>query len=60
MNFVLKILCFCLALDGSKCVAYGYGNKDFENKHSFYINTVAVHSEYRNQNLGTRIKIRIM
>lgn len=59
-EFRAEDLVFCLALDKSKFVAYGYGNKDFENKILFYINTIAVHPEYRNQNLGTRIKIRII
>ena len=34
--------------------------KTLKIKFFFYINTIAVHPEYRNQNLGTRIKIRII
>ncbi|MDN3692439.1 GNAT family N-acetyltransferase [Chryseobacterium tructae] len=59
-SFRSEDLFFCLALEGERCVGYGYGNTDFEHKNMFYIDTVGVHPQYRNRKIGTEIKIRII
>lgn len=55
-----KGLFFTLALKDERCIAYGYGNIDFENENIFYINTIAVHPDFRNRKVATEIKVKMI
>ncbi len=54
-----KGLIFCLAMDDSKCVGYGYGYED-EDKVTFYLDTIGVNPEYRGKKIGTEIKAKLI
>lgn len=55
-----KGLIFCLALEKSKCVGYGYGNVDYLVPKTFYLNTIGVSQNHRGKKIGTAIKIELI
>lgn len=53
-------LIFCVAKYDDKCIGYGYGYIDFDNRNVFYLDTIGVDSQHRNKKIGTEIKVQLI
>jgi ribosomal protein S18 acetylase RimI-like enzyme len=53
-------LVFCLAMDEKKCIGYGYGYIDEDDKETFYLDSIGVSSLHRGNKIGTEIKVKLI
>ena len=51
---------FCLAMDDKKCIGYGYGYIDVNDKETFYLDTIGVNASHRGKKIGTEIKVKLI
>jgi len=51
---------FCLAMDDKKCIGYGYGYIDVNDKETFYLDTIGVNPLHRGKKIGTEIKVKLI
>lgn len=55
-----KGLIFCLALEDLKCIGYGYGYINNDDRKTFYLDTIGVSPAHRCKKIGTAIKIELI
>ncbi|WP_161804646.1 GNAT family N-acetyltransferase [Lacinutrix himadriensis] len=60
-EYSAESLIFCMAKNHrNQCIGYGYGNIDFKERDSFYLNTIGVLPDYRRNGIGTQIKLKLI